>query len=128
MRPLTNNAMLLMERTLGGLWTRQTAILDNIINAETPNYKAKYVTFEDALKGRLQRAGRDARPGAAIRQAIGQAAPTVHTAQETTRMDGNGVNVTEQMVELDRVVFQQQYAMQAISSDLAVLRAAIKGQ
>lgn len=129
MRPLTSNSMLLMERTIGSLWTRQAAISDNITNAETPGYKAKYVTFEDALRTRLERAMSGGRDGAAVRGAIDRTGATIHVAQsESTRVDENGVNVTDQMVEMDRVVFQQQYAIQAISTDFAVLRAAIKGQ
>ena len=37
---LSTNSSLLMEKSLGFLWTKQAAILDNIANAETPNYKA----------------------------------------------------------------------------------------
>ena len=44
---LTSNSQLLLEKSMGFLWTKQAAILDNIANAETPNYKAKVVTFED---------------------------------------------------------------------------------
>lgn len=29
-------------------------INDNIVNAETPNYKAKYVTFEEALDASIR--------------------------------------------------------------------------
>ena len=47
--------------------------------------------------------------------------------QEATRMDDNGVNVTEQSVEMVRNAYQLQYVMNAISSDLARLRSAIGG-
>ena len=43
---LTSNSQLLLEKSMGFLWTKQAAILDNIANAETPNYKAKVVTVE----------------------------------------------------------------------------------
>ena len=42
-------------------------------------------------------------------------------------MDGNGVNLTEQGVELARNTYQIQYAMNAVNSDLSILRTAIKG-
>ena len=54
---LSTNSSLLMEKSLGFLWTKQAAILDNIANAETPNYKAKVVTFEDSLRVQLERDG-----------------------------------------------------------------------
>ena len=47
---LTNNSFRMMEKSMDFLWAKQAAILDNIANAETPNYKAKVVRFEDSLK------------------------------------------------------------------------------
>ena len=38
---LASNSQVLLEKSLGFLWTKQAAILDNIANAETPNYKAE---------------------------------------------------------------------------------------
>ena len=38
---LTSNTMLMLQRSMNFLWTKQTAISDNIANAETPNYKTK---------------------------------------------------------------------------------------
>ena len=117
---------------MGALWSRQAAILDNIANAETPNYKAKVVAFEDSLREKVEAAatpkswGRDS--GQTVRQAIESAEPTVSEAQEQTRMDDNGVNITDQMVEMIRNAYQQQYVYQAINKHYAILRTAIKGQ
>ena len=47
---ISSNSMLMLERAMNFQWTKQVAINDNIVNAETPNYKAKYVTFEEALE------------------------------------------------------------------------------
>ena len=43
----------MMEKSMNYLWAKQAAILDNIANAETPNYKTKVVKFEDSLKQKL---------------------------------------------------------------------------
>lgn len=51
----------------------------------------------------------------------------VREAQESVRMDGNGVNITEQSVELARNGYQMQYVFGAISSDIATLQAVIRG-
>ena len=110
-------------------WTKQAAILDNIANAETPNYKAKVVTFEESIRSRLERAA--ASPGEAeesVRDILEDPEVTVFEAQEQTRMDDNGVNTTEQMVELIRNAYQQQYVYQAINKHYAILRMAVKGQ
>lgn len=45
----------------------------------------------------------------------------------STRMDENGVNVTEQSAEMIRNAYQLQYVMSAMNSDLSTLRTAIQG-
>ena len=145
---LTSNSQLLLEKSMGFLWTKQAAILDNIANAETPNYKAKVVTFEDSLRTKLEQqlaAQRAAMSGetseaaqaaqalrrtslSSIRQTIEDAEPYVFEAQEQTRMDDNGVNTTDQMVELIRNAYQQQYVYQAINKHYSILRLAVRGQ
>ena len=141
---LTSNSQLLMEKSMEFLWTKQAAILDNIANAETPNYKAKVVTFEDSLRSRLEQrlaaASAAARRGgveadkvpqhtafSSIRQIIQDAEPYVFEAQEQTRMDDNGVNTTDQMVELIRNAYQLQYVYQAINKHYAILQTAVRG-
>ena len=140
---LTSNSQLLLEKSMGFLWTKQAAILDNIANAETPNYKAKVVTFEDKLRTQLERrlaAGRAAASGdgsgaalrqtavSSIRRIIQDAEPEVFEAQEQTRMDDNGVNITGEMTELIRNAYQQQYVYQAINKHYSILRMAVRGQ
>ena len=34
---LASNSQLLLEKSMGFLWTKQAALLDNVANAETPN-------------------------------------------------------------------------------------------
>ena len=124
-----SNSMLMLERSMGFQWTKQRVILDNIANAETPNYKAKYVTFEETFNARLQATAKDGRPVASMQGALREASPVVRTAQdETARMDGNGVNVAEQQMEMVRNAYQMQYVLGAINSDFALLRSAIRGQ
>ena len=127
MNILTNNAFTMMERSMEYLWTKQTAILDNLANVETPNYKAKDVTFEEALRAQ-QRSS--ARGGAAeMRETLENATALVHVAEdESARMDENGVDATEQGIELARTALQQQHVFNAISNDLTLLRTAIRGQ
>lgn len=125
---LTNNSGLMMEKSMNFLWVKQAAILDNIANAETPNYKAKVVTFEESLKAKLEAAKEDITPGKAVRQVLEESDFYVEEQQEVTRMDDNGVNVTEQSAEMIRNAYQLQYVMQSISSDLSRLRTAVKGQ
>lgn len=124
----TNNSFLMLEKSMGFLWTKQAAILDNIANAETPNYKAKVVTFEESLKEKLERAKSSATPGTSVREVLETSEFSVTEQLESTRMDDNGVNVTEQSTEMIRNAYQLQYVMNAINSDLSTLRTAIRGQ
>lgn len=124
----TGNNSLMLEQSMRFLWTKQTALLDNISNVETPGYKAKYVTFEETLRSRLggDRSGPNAR--AQYRETLQNATPLVHVAQdESTRLDENSVNITDQFIEVSRNAYQLQYAMTAINTDYSTLRAAIRG-
>ena len=127
MELLSSNSFLMMEKSMDFLWAKQAAILDNISNAETPNYKPKVVTFEETLREKLQRAQEKDRPRKETRAAIRSAEFTVKEKPVSTRMDDNGVNVTEQSVEMIRNAYQLQYVMKSINSDLTVLKAAIQG-
>ena len=122
-----SNSMLLMEKSMKFLWTKQAAISDNIANAETPDYKAKLVTFEDDLRAKLEQARHSNTPRTSMREVLNTSDFAVIETAESTRMDGNGVNTTEQMVELVRNAYQLQYVMNAINTDLNTLRTAIKG-
>ena len=125
---LESNSALMLQRSMNFLWTKQSCILDNIANAETPNYKTKYATFEESLDNAIRQAAGDKQgKNAAFREAIEDSQLEVHQAQESTRMDDNGVNITEQAVELARNGYQLQYVMDSISSDFSILRTAIRG-
>ena len=126
---LTSNSALSLEKSIGFLWTKQAAILDNIANAETPNYKAKVVTFEESIRQKLEKAA--ALPegaGRSVRDVLEDPEVTVFEAQEQERMDDNGVDTTEEMVELIRNAYQQQYVYQAINKHYSILRMAVRGQ
>jgi flagellar basal-body rod protein FlgB len=125
---LSSNSMVMMEKSMDFLWTKQAAVLDNISNAETPNYKTKVVTFEESLSSKLAKAGQGSKAKQAVRQVLNDTPFAVTESQESTRMDDNGVNVTEQSVEMVRNAYQIQYVMQTINSNLSILRTAIRGQ
>lgn len=127
MNTITGTSNLMLERSMDFLWTKQTAILDNIANAETPNYKTKYVTFEESFEQKLREAQASANPAKAVRLVMEEAEWEVREANESVRMDENGVNTTEQMVELVRNAFQLQHVYRAVSGNISIMRAAING-
>lgn len=126
---LVSNSMLMLEKAMNFQWTKQSVILNNVTNADTPDYKTQYVTFEEALRNSIRTARRGPQPLASMRSAISTSSPAVHIADdETFRMDGNGVNVTEQLTEAVRNSYQLNYTFRAISSDMSRLMMAIRGQ
>jgi flagellar basal-body rod protein FlgB len=125
---LSENSMVLMEKSMGYLWTKQAAILDNISNAETPNYKAKVVTFEDSLNEKLKKAASKRNSvKESVRSVLDDSEIYVTEYQEATREDDNGVNITEQTTEMVRNAYQLQYVYQSINNNLSILRKAIEG-
>lgn len=126
---LYTNSQLMLERAMNFQWTKQETLLDNIVNADTPGYKAKYVTFEEALRDNLRRAQVGETPVSTMRGVLEAAKPTVRTAEdESFRMDENGVNVAEQQLELVRNAYQIQHVYNALNSDMQRLLMAIRGQ
>ena len=125
---LSCNSSLMLEKSLGFLWTKQAAILDNIANAETPNYREKIVTFEESLRGKLQQAARTQTPVKDVRRVLDSSPFAVTEQAVVTRMDENGVNVTVQSAEAIRNAYQMRYVMSSINSELAILNSAIRGQ
>ncbi len=124
----SSNSLLMLEKSASFLWTKQAALSDNVANAETPNYKAKIVTFEESLTAKLEKALAGAKPKQAVRGVLEGTDFAVVERQDALRMDENGVNTTEQMVEAVRTAYQMRYVYNSIGSDLAMLRSAIRGQ
>ena len=128
MELLSSNSSLMLEKSLGYLWAKQSAIADNVSNAETPGYREKIVTFEESLKSKLLQASRGAAPVKSMREVLEGSSFRVTEQAVQTRMDDNGVNVTAQMSEAIRNAYQMRYVMSSINSGLTTLRTAIRGQ
>ena len=124
---ITSNSMRMLEKSMDFLWAKQAAHLDNISNAETPNYRVKTVTFEKTFESRLKAAERRGHSRAQTRRAIEEVSWQVEDDEEVTRMDQNGVNVLEQSLEAVRTAYQMQYTLQAINNNFSILGTAIRG-
>lgn len=118
------NSLLLSQKSLDYLWEKQRVIADNIANSDTPGFKSSYVTFEDALRSRLQ----GAKGSEAVRKGIDASPVAVKTTTtESTRLDGNNVQVEAENVELARAKLQYDYQIKVLNSEIKQLRTAIKG-
>ena len=131
---ITNNSMLMLQKGLDYTWQKQRVISENIANVETPGYKAKYLTFEDELRQRLWKVSNSKTSGKItrhqeIRDAIGSSRFTVRdTDVETTKLDGNNVNIDVEGVELARAEFQYEYLVKQINDQFSRLRTVIQGR
>ena len=117
------NGIALTEKVLDYLWGRQTITL----NDDTPGFKSQQVTFEDELIRRLQGAGKEMDNPLAVSRAIdGVQARLQTTWTESSRLDGNNVDMDQEQVELVRAAYEYQYMVSSISNDITRLRNAAK--
>ena len=128
MSNIYGNGVALAEKLLDSLWLRQTVTTNNIVNVDTPDYKAQYVTFEDELAMRIKSAvsgggGQQTKIARAIRQSVPQLRTTT---TESSRLDGNNVDMVQEQVELVRSAYQYQAMVSSISNDINRLKTAAK--
>lgn len=123
---LFGNGVALTERALDLLWIRQNITLNNIANDDTPDFKSQYLTFEDALAEQVKAASATGSAGN-VRQAISSAPAIVRTTEdETHRLDGNNVDMSQEQIDLVRTAYQYQYLTNSVSNEISRLRAAAK--
>lgn len=127
MNVLTGSNFGILERSVDFLWAKQAAILDNIANAETPGYKTKTVTFEEEFERQLREAQRSVNPRKAVSDVIENATWDVFEDGESVVSNDNGVNVTEQSVELIRNAYQLSQVYRSITGNISIMKAAISG-
>lgn len=127
MNYLNNNSLLLSEKVLDFLWQKQVVSSNNIANAETPGFQASYVTFEDELKSKI--AATKNKTASEIRNGILSTKAQVHlTEDESTRADGNNVNLDVESMEIAKAALQYQYMLKSFSDDAVRLGTVIRGQ
>lgn len=127
MNYLNNNSLLLSEKVLDFLWQKQVVSSNNIANAETPGFQASYVTFEDELKNKIAAAKHQT--ASEIRKGILSTNAEVHlTEDESTRADGNNVNLDVESMEIAKAALQYQYMLKSFSDDAVRLGTVIRGQ
>jgi flagellar basal-body rod protein FlgB len=112
---------------------RQEVIAHNIANAETPDYKASRVEFEDAFQEALDNGNRfEAWRTHEKHIAFGDPGPedvvgtTVTDYQTTMRMDGNNVDVDAEMTRLAKNTIQYNLTITKLNAELSRLRYAVR--
>ena len=126
MSSLFGNEFLMTNKALDFVWKQQLLTANNIANVDTPNYKAQHISFENELKNRLNHAMKSAN-SSTMEQAITQTKGNVIASSNSKRVDGNGVDIDVENVELVKSTLQYQYLVQAFNSDYNRLRTVIRG-
>ena len=106
---------------------RQAVAAGNLANIDTPGYKAKEVTFSDALKNKLAPAASTSSTFPSVRQAT--AAPIELREKEVeglpARRDGNNVQLDREMLSMGRAAGDFAAAQTALAAKFRLVRYAI---
>ena len=86
---LVDSTQQLLEAAMRGSWERQTALTNNIANADTPGYQPQDVNFESALQGAMHER-RIAEP---------DAVPDVSPVRPKQGPNGAGVSVDQEAAQ-----------------------------
>ena len=121
------NGITLTEKMLDFLWGRQSVTLNNIANDDTPGFKSQYISFENILGEKLKDASAGWRPMKQVEQAINSTRASLHTTRaESTRLDGNNVDMDQEQVDLARTALEYQYMVASIGNDISRLQSAVR--
>ena len=128
MTGIYGNGVALSEKVLDQLWARQAVTLNNISNVDTPGCKSQYVTFEEELGRRISEANLVRRhQKRAVSDAIDRSRSWLNTTwDESSRLDGNNVDMDQEQVELVRTAYEYQFLLNSFTNDITRLKNAAK--
>ena len=128
-----------LTQAMAGYSARNTAIANNIANAETPGYKRVDVSFESALADAVD-ADRDrlkmdvgssiaAIDGSDVTRRVDEVAPNVMSTDTTTmRVDGSNVDPDDEMARLSANQLASTTVVSLLDKRFAQFRTAITGR
>jgi flagellar basal-body rod protein FlgB len=103
----------ILAAALRGLEAQRQAHEFNLSNIETPDFRARVVSFEDSLR----RAAASGRPGSA--------GISTELSVKATRADGNNVQMDDEVVSLELNALRQRLVTQAVNDHYGRLRATL---
>jgi flagellar basal-body rod protein FlgB len=114
-----------LSKNLDGLWARERVISENISNYETPDYKSKYVAFEQDLLFQLQK--NNLSPDEKLQDISTVKVNELLSDSQSLREDGNNVDLEAETIEMAQTQLNYLYSVQSINEYFARLRTAING-
>jgi flagellar basal-body rod protein FlgB len=111
---LIDSTQQLLEAAMRGSWQRQTALTNNIANADTPGYRPQEVNFESELKGAMS---------------TGESPEALQFQTETDAAEagpnGTGVSVDEESAKLAENGLDYQALTQVMGARNSIVKSAI---
>jgi flagellar basal-body rod protein FlgB len=115
-----------LQAAMSGLAARQRTIANNVANADTPNFKASEVRFEDALKTAISRGqASSSADQSSLNRSISRSSLLDATS---ARADGNNVDIEREMEMLGEANLNYSALTQVMSSRIGILRNVINGR
>ncbi|WLR52333.1 flagellar basal body rod protein FlgB [Bacillus tianshenii] len=125
MNLFSNNMISKLESSLSYSATKQRVISNNIANADTPNYKAKTVSFREELNRQLQAKRTDVRHH---QFSTGSAGYTVKTNRNTSyHHNGNNVDIDKEMAQMATNQIYYNALVDRMNGKFRGLKESIKG-
>ena len=113
-----------LRRQMSIAVAKQVASAGNLANIDTPGYKAKEVTFSDALKGKLAAPANSTFPNART-SAASIDVSTREADGLPARRDGNNVQLDRELLNMGRASGDFSAAQTALSAKFRLVRYAI---
>ncbi|MCH5184810.1 MAG: flagellar basal body rod protein FlgB [Oscillospiraceae bacterium] len=121
-----------LNKALDAAWTRNSVIVNNISNIDTPNFKASKVEFESLLSAAINGDGlamKRTDPRHMKGAGVDEIVPVISKDVETDiRMDGNNVDMNTEQAELAKNTLKYYTLIQKINHGFSDLRTVIESR
>jgi len=121
-----------LQRGIGASWKRNSVILDNIANVDTPDFKASEVHFEQFFKNAFREDGFEYKRTRDTHMQLGfgdsNLDGVVVPTDTVERMDGNNVDIDKETTDFAKNAIFYNALLRKVNGQFNQLRTAIKGQ
>lgn len=117
----------LLTKAADASWKRETVILNNIANVNTPGYKRKDLNFQGVLTEELGRCKHESLDSKVSDVDLSRLDPQIYvdSANYSYRMDGNNVDIDTENVELASEQIRYEGLTDCINSEFERMKAVI---
>ena len=121
----------LLSKGTAASWLRGDVINNNLANVDTPNFKRSQVDFESYYRDAINGTSLTPRMTRENHMPFGNSDGTARVTQDnatTMRMDGNNVDVDQEMTEMARNIIYYNTLTTQVSKEFEAMRIAITGR